>query len=178
MISYPKLKEHEKEQVLRNLEIRRARFEHFILQGKKPTKKFPRPEVVIIGDRPGPSAPQDPDYHHTPFYSTKHCSGWLNALLWEWGIDENRLLWLNAYDKDGVPTDDKLLENNAPNSQFPSIIVLGGNAEKWVKKNGWTSYMKVDHPQYHKRFKNKERYDLPLVINDCLDFVPDSLLHS
>lgn len=159
-----------REGVLKNLEIRKTRFEHFVLQGKEPSTDFPAPEVLIIGDRPGPSAPKEPDYHHTPFYSVKHCSGWLNELLWEWGTNENQLLWLNAYDKDGVPTSEELLKKNKPSDddEFPKIIALGGNAEQWLKKNGYAHYLKVDHPQYHKRFKNKEQYFLPLRIRDCL----------
>lgn len=157
--------------VLKNLETRRARFEHFVLSGKGPSKEFPAPHVVIIGDRPGPAAPKEPDYHHTPFYSVKHCSGWLNELLFEWDIDESKLLWLNAYDKDGKPTADSILVKNEPPQGvdgFPTIIALGGNAERWLKKNGWTIFIKTTHPQYHKRFRNKERYDLPLLIRDCL----------
>jgi hypothetical protein len=158
--------------ILKNLEIRRARFVHFVIEGKEASEEFPAPEVVIVGDRPGPSAPKEPDYHHTPFYSVKHCSGWLNELLWEWKIDERRMLWLNAFDKDGVPTPDELLVKIEPPqgpSSFPTIIALGGNAERWMKKNGWTIFIKAFHPQYHKRFRNKERYDLPLLINDCLE---------
>ena len=156
--------------ILKLMETRRNRYEHFVLQGKSPSKKFPAPEVLVVGDRPGPSAPLEPDYHHTPFYSVKHCSGWLNELLWEWGTDENKLLWLNAYDKDGKPTPVELLKRNKPSDEdsFPRIIALGGNAERWLKKMGYTHYLKVDHPQYHKRFKNKEQYFLPLRIKDCL----------
>lgn len=161
---------HDREAILRNMEIRRERFEHFVLNGRQPSAKFPAPLVLIIGDRPGPAAPKEPDYHHTPFYSVKHCSGWLNELLWQWRIDETKLLWLNAYDKDGKPTPKELLRKNKPSNDdsFPKIIALGGNAEKWLKMNGYGRYIKTDHPQYHKRFKNKEQYMMPLRVRDCL----------
>lgn len=156
--------------ILQNLEVRKDRYEHFVLAGRKATKKMAAPEVLIVGDRPGPSAPLEPDYHHTPFYSVKHCSGWLNELLWQWRIDESRLLWLNAYYKDGIPFDKEVLRRNKPkdDDEFPKIIALGGNAEKWLKRNGYTNFLKANHPQFHKRFKNKEQYMLPLQIRDCL----------
>ena len=143
--------------VLQNLEIRRKRYEHFVLRRGKFSEEFPAPEAIILGDRPGPSAPTDPSYHHTPFYSTKHCSGWLNALLFLEGFDENELVWVNAFNVDGSPTHNDVVENLLTKFS-PQIIALGGNAEKWLKQNNYPLYVKVDHPQYHKRFKNKQPY--------------------
>jgi hypothetical protein len=114
--------------------------------------------ILIIGDRPGPSAPQDPNYHHTPFYSTKHCSGWLNAALYVAQIPEERLIWINSADKDGVPLDPTILDK----LEADKTICLGGNAAKWYEaacEYGY-EYYKFDHPQYHKRFKNSEEYPL------------------
>jgi len=113
--------------------------------------------ILIVGDRPGPAAPLDPSYHHTPFYSTKHCSGWLNAALYLEGIPEERLIWLNSADKDGKPTDFDILLKLEPDM----VITLGGNASKWVlKSDAVAEWYKFDHPQYHKRFKNNEEYQL------------------
>ena len=121
---------------------------------------MPQNKILIVGDRPGPSAPIDPNYHHTPFYSMKHCSGWLNKLLDGSGIDENKLLWINTYDKDGIPN------KISPHSLKPSkIIALGGNASKWVKSFK-VSFTSTYHPQYWKRFRNKEIYPLLNILND------------
>lgn len=167
-VSYPKLTEAEKQQVMLNLVQRRKRFEVCILKGKEK----PAGKVVLVGDRPGPAAPLEPDYHHTPFYSTKHCSGWLNTLLFKSGIEESDLIWINAFDKDGNPTDYKVLERVTPTDFYiggpAPIIALGGNAAKWLKKGGYDNFVQTTHPQYHKRFRNSEQYELPELI---LDFV-------
>ena len=113
--------------------------------------------VLIVGDRPGPGAPKEEGYHHTPFYSLKNCSGWLNVLLEEAGIPEERLVWLNAADEKGRPTKSCL-----PRALDPlAIIALGGNAAKWLEREcGVTTFTKVDHPQFHKRFKYGQPYPL------------------
>lgn len=166
--SFSKLTLQQKEGVEANLEIRRKRFEHLVLKKGNFTKEFPQPRVTIVGDRPGPSAPTDPNYHHTPFYSTKHCSGWLNSLLFLEGIDENTLSWVNAYDRNGNATDISIVDDLA-NTCEPSIIALGANAEKWLVKNGYANYLRVDHPQYHKRFKSKQYYPFIRGILDMLN---------
>jgi hypothetical protein len=112
-------------------------------------------KFLIVGDRPGPSAPKLKDYHHTPFYSLKHCSGWLNYLLEENGISEESLVWMNAYDVNGIKFD-----SNKIKGLKCEIIALGSNAEKWLISNEIRSYSKSYHPQYWKRFKSKERYPL------------------
>jgi hypothetical protein len=120
--------------------------------------------VLIVGDKPGPSAPKDPGYHHTPFYSTKHCSGWLNSLLHIKGIPEEKLVWINSADKDGNPTDFSIVEKLNPDV----TIALGGNAAKWLTKNGKQDFIKHLHPQFWKRFRNSE----PYTIVDILSLIP------
>ncbi|WP_407305336.1 hypothetical protein [Acinetobacter sp.] len=116
-------------------------------------------KVVIIGDTPGPGRPTTPGYHHTPFYSTKNSSLWVNRLLAEADIDERALLWFNAELADGkalnpIHVQDLMRLN-------PTFIVLGGNAEKWFKMAApGVKYVKVYHPQFAKRFKSKEPYAL------------------
>lgn len=165
MVSYPKLTPEQKRSVEGRLEIRRIKHNHVILNEKASTSR----DILIVGDKPGPSAPKDPGYHHTPFYSTKHCSGWLNALLEVEGIPEDRLIWINSADKDGVPTFFPIVELLIKPA---TIICLGGNAEKWIKNAcGYHRYVKVDHPQYHKRFKNKEPYPLIQWIKEMIKVI-------
>lgn len=161
-VSYAALDPHAKFEIEVRLETRRV---HYLRALKGRYGHFDG--VLLVGDKPGPSAPQDPGYHHTPFYSTKHCSGWLNALLHVEGIPEEALVWVNSADKDGNPTDPKIVKKLNPDL----IVALGGNAEKWLKKNGIQGYVKVDHPQAHKRFKNAKPYPLmdilrPLRLSD------------
>jgi hypothetical protein len=112
-------------------------------------------KFLLVGDRPGPSAPQTDNYHHTPFYSTKYCSGWLNSALFLEGIDENNLVWVNSADWRGNPTRASILEHVV----VDQIIALGGAAASWCKKVG-APFVSVYHPQFHKRFKSAERYAL------------------
>lgn len=150
-VLYSQLSESDKKAVAKRLVTRKLRYLS-LLNGKLTGSV----KVLLVGDRPGPAAPTDPTYHHTPFYSTKHCSGWLNACLHLEGIAEDELLWINAYDREGNPADFSLLKN----LRVEKIVALGGNAEKWLKQNGVSEYYKVSHPQFHKRFKSSERYEL------------------
>jgi hypothetical protein len=52
-------------------------------------------------------------------------------------------------------------------SEETQIVALGGNARKWLEKNGFGHFY-VSHPQYHKRFKNKDRYELIDVLRKLL----------
>jgi len=158
-VSYAALSEQEKRQVTKNLVLRRKLYARNALRLISARGCPDKNRVVIVGDRPGPGAPTDPSYHHTPFYSTKHCSGWLNALLLKEGIPEERLLWLNAFDKDGNPTSAEQLTRLCP----AAIVALGGNAAKWLTSAvGLRSdqFVETYHPQYWKRFRSKERYPL------------------
>jgi len=116
-------------------------------------------KVVIIGDTPGPGRPTTPGYHHTPFYSTKNSSLWVNKLLVENDIDEDELLWFNSVLADGSELNPVHIQDLM--RLDPAFIVLGGNAEKWFKKAApGVKYVKVYHPQFAKRFKSKEPYAL------------------
>jgi hypothetical protein len=116
-------------------------------------------KAIVIGDTPGPGRPTTAGYHHTPFYSTKNSSLWLNKQLVEAGIEEEKLVWFNAELADGTTLDPVYVQDLMAGK--PAIICLGGKAEMWVRRNAPTSeYVKVYHPQFAKRFKSKEPYAL------------------
>ena len=112
----------------------------------------PKNEILLVGDRPAPSAPVDPAFHYTPFGAHWNSSLWLNALLEKHQIPEERLGWVNAYDLDGTPTNQAVLKH-----QWGQIIARGGNASQWCKQH---VHIKVQHPQAWKRFHSKEPYPL------------------
>lgn len=168
-MNFSQLTSDQKSQVKLNIAFRIARFKTSILRRRiKPAGK-----VIIVGDRPGPAAPDNPDHGHTPFPTTTHCSGWLNALLYVEEIVESDLIWVNAYEKDGNPTDLKLLDWLMPQDAYTiapaPIITLGANAAKWVKSCGYESFVQTTHPQYHKRFRNGIKYDLPELIRSFVE---------
>lgn len=119
-------------------------------------------KVVLVGDRPGNGAKLLPaNHHHTPFYSTKNSSLWLNRQLFEAGVDEDKLVWMNAADLHGVPFPIELAQGWLGN---PLVVALGGNAEKWLR-GGNIDHTKVHHPQAWKRFHSKKEYPLiPLLM--------------
>jgi hypothetical protein len=113
-------------------------------------------DVLIVADRPGPKAPQTDDFHQTPFYAKIHSGGFLNAQFILNGITEDRLAWVNSATWDGNPTEPDILTAVS----WTHILALGGNADKWLRKNGVTKFQRFDHPQFHKRFKSTEPYPL------------------
>ena len=56
--------------------LRKKRFLGFTKQGIVPEAK-----VLIVGDCPAPSAPDDPDFHYTPFAALWNSSLFLNLGL-------------------------------------------------------------------------------------------------
>ena len=148
-MSFKNLDRSSKLAVLKALKLRKSRF-CSLLKGEQISTK-----VLIVGDRPGPTAPKTSSFHHTPFYSIKNCSGWLNQQLVAKGISESDLIWLNAADWEGTATSHGLLDK----IQTAKIIALGANAAKWLSKAN-RQFIRVDHPQFHKRFKSKENYPL------------------
>lgn len=151
MKSFSRLDMMEKNSYIVRLELRKSywmRAKNLELDGSK--------LILLVGDRPGPSAPKEKYYHHTPFYSTKHCSGWLNSSLEAEKIPEKKLVWINSADENGKYYDIKIVNHLIPKS----IIALGGKAGAWLEKNGVDDYISCYHPQYWKRFHNKERYPL------------------
>jgi hypothetical protein len=159
-VSYRNLRSDDHAAIAARLEVRKQRYLDLV-EGKTVAADF-----LLIGDKPGPSAPTTPGYHHTPFYSTKHCSGWLNAYLHVEEIPEEKLLWVNAYDSLGNPTSVDL----AKRAKAETVIALGHLAGKWAKTAGLTEhsrFIQVPHPQWHKRFMNKQPYDLIEAIKCC-----------
>lgn len=148
-MAFKKLNRSSKLEILRSLKLRKTRF-CAIVQGQEVSAK-----VLIVGDRPGPAAPKTSTYHHTPFYSVKHCSGWLNERLVAEGIAERDLVWLNSAAWQGNDYALDILDRVSVNS----IVALGGNAARWLSRAN-KQFVKVDHPQFHKRFKSKLNYPL------------------
>lgn len=119
--------------------------------------------ILIVADRPGPKAPQTDHDHHTPFYSKIHSGGFLNAELVIAGIPESKLMFVNSASWNGIPTDPAILSARS----WEQVISLGGNARKWLLKNGVEPTVHCDHPQYHKRFKFAEPYPLIEHLKSC-----------
>lgn len=108
--------------------------------------------VLLVADRPAPSAEEN----SYPFCSTKHCSGWLNRQLDEHDIQERNLLWLNSSSKSGIATDLSILDR----VDYQYICLLGKKAEEWAQDIKHRGVLVFCHPQFHRRFKSDEPYQL------------------
>lgn len=157
MKPFPKLDVMKKNDVLVRLELRKYHWQ--LVKGYMHDASK---QILLVGDRPGPSAPKEPYYHHTPFYSTKHCSGWLNLLLEQEKIPEKKLVWINSADENGEYYPIALATAMKPKK----IIALGGKAAAWLRKNDVNDFIAAPHPQYWKRFHNKEAYPLIEILHN------------
>lgn len=139
------------------VDFRRERFLAMNNQRWKPEAG----EILLVGDRPAPDAPDDPDFHYTPFGAHRHSSLWLNKLFEQYAIDEKCLGWMNAYDKAGISADPRVLSY-----RWSQVIALGHSPSKWLERQGikHTHFM---HPQAWKRFHSKDPYPLIGHLSVC-----------
>lgn len=151
-MSYNNLTEDQKRQFAKNLVQRRISYETWHRHGEIAEEK----DILLIADRPGPGAPKTDDYHHTPFYAKTYSGGWLNSQLTINHVPETRLFWENSADRHGVERDPIILAVR----EWKHVFALGNNAAKWLEKHGVTNFVKVLHPQAHKRFHSQKAYDL------------------
>jgi hypothetical protein len=114
---------------------------------------FTAGSIMLVGEQ---TSHPEANKYHAPFCSTKACSGWLNALLEEANVPEESLFWVNALDNDGTEVD---LGKLASAIEPKVIFALGNIARDQLKKHK-LECIHVPHPQYWKRFKNKEPYPL------------------
>lgn len=97
-----------------------------------------------------------------PFCTNKGCTGWLNKQLDVENIPEERLFWVNALNNDYTEANLKYLTDKLK----PIVVLaLGGIAQKICKKQE-INFIPFYHPQYWKRFKNKQPYALISKLKD------------
>lgn len=109
--------------------------------------------ILLVGDCPSPSRPDDENYHFTPFFSMHNSSLWLNKQLEKYKIAESKLSWVNSARFDGTPENVDIVPKLMP----AKIIALGSTASKWL---GNIKHVAVNHPQHQKRFLSTQDYQL------------------
>jgi hypothetical protein len=107
-------------------------------------------EVLLIGDKFANHKKQDL-FYQWPFasFSDDGCSRWLTDELINFQIRESRIAWVNA--------DQPLEEILKPERKL--IIAFGDNAYDVVRPM-CDSVVKIEHPQYWKRFKSDTYFPL------------------
>lgn len=113
--------------------------------------------VLLVGDRHGPSIqPYAVDYNLAFCDMAKAGSSfWLSQQLDKANVQEKHLYWINAYDKEDIPTEPGFIEQLKP----VAICALGDRAARWCQSNS-LRYEHFTHPQYHKRFEHSQPYPL------------------
>lgn len=108
--------------------------------------------VLIIGEQGS-----DITQPNEPFCGMSGCSLWLNGLLDEANVPEERLYWINAKENDHSWAD---LAGVMSLVKPAHILPLGKTAEKLLTHNGVAPTAVFTHPQYWKRFHSKKPYPL------------------
>jgi hypothetical protein len=109
--------------------------------------------ILLIGEQASDptNAPEQ-----QPFCSSKGCSGWLNRLLEQEEIPEERLFWLNALNNDGSRVQ---LQRYVAELRPSHVVALGSVASKLCQEQN-VLHHRFYHPQYWKRFHSKKPYAL------------------
>lgn len=89
-----------------------------------------------------------------PFVAPDSSSLWLAQQLDNAKIPEHGLYWANAT-TNREDTDPRFIDELEPDL----VVAMGGKAQMWCKRHG-IKHSRVNHPQWHKRFKYNEIYPL------------------
>jgi hypothetical protein len=116
--------------------------------------------ILIIGEQSGDKLSD------RPFCAETHSSKYINEKLNVYDIPEEKLYWVNALRCDDSEAD----INSIVVHMNPSVVICLGNiAERTCKNQGINNYIKFYHPQYWKRFRNKEEYPFVLKLVELLN---------
>ena len=120
--------------------------------------------ALLVGEQ---SAHPTDSPNQQPFCDLHGCSGWLNSQLELASIPEDRLYWVNALNNDGSAVHlCKLIYDLKP-----SIVITMGKVadDLWNRTcDDMFPHTSVPHPQYWKRFRNKDPYPLIDVLKNTL----------
>lgn len=153
--AFDKLDDSTQRGIREQLLLRRARYLRAMNMEIQPAR------FILLADTPGPGRPNTPGYHHTPFYSTKNSSLWLNRQLVEAGIPETSLLWFNTTLADGTKLGHHIIDYQLKYTPGLQVICLGNNAKRWFEERyDNTAATTIYHPQAWKRFHSKDPYPL------------------
>jgi len=127
--------------------------------------------ILIIGEQA--SGPETAP-NQKPFCSDKGCSKWLNRLLADEKIQEEKLFWINVLNNDGSIVD---LKSFVGLLRPAFVISLGNVAHQECKQQVIEHYFEY-HPQYWKRFKSNHRYHLLDLLSELSARIPTRKLYK
>ena len=118
--------------------------------------------VALVGDDLVPLRNEDLEMR-TPFgsFSAAGCSRWLALRLSNLGVRERDLFWVSASDPSFEEIANEWLRGK-------EVFALGKKAHSACAQ-AEVSHEPVHHPQYAKRIRLRQAYDLPRLIREVLD---------
>lgn len=108
--------------------------------------------ILIVGDTANNPIIDNIDL---PFVHWDGCSPWLAMQLDYAGIPETELYWVNGFRLDGGIQSKDFLDDLKPRL----IVALGEEAARWCEIAD-LKHIRVEHPQYWKRFRTADPYPL------------------
>ena len=123
-----------------------------ILEGQ-PCGRFHDAKVLLVGEDVGNIIQRE-----VPFTGVKGSGPWFTQQLIDAEIPEKDLAWINVKLEDGTSNMPNVVDT-CNTCGFDYVIALGGVAIKALDDEG-IKHLSYSHPQYWKRFQNKEEYPL------------------
>ncbi len=141
--------------------LARARPCSYITAGG-PSGRFYDTDVLLVGEKCSKEFQCE-----VPFTGTNASGPWLTEKLMAHNIYEDQLTWMNVKLQDD--RDNMDLVNDHVKTYTPRhVIALGGVAHATLAAHH-IEHTSFSHPQYQKRFKNSEQYELIPHLRKILD---------
>lgn len=131
-----------------------------IIKGE-PCGRFYSAKVLLVGESVGNVIQQE-----VPFTGIKASGPWLTQLLLNADIHEGDLAWINVKLSDGLSNMINVVKT-CETYHYEYVIALGNVASEALVRKG-IEHETVYHPQYWKRFHNKEEYPLITRLKEIL----------
>jgi len=127
-----------------------------------PSGRFYDTDVLLVGEKCSKE-----NQFEVPFTGTNASGPWLTEQLMAHNIYEDQLTWMNVKKLN----DSSNMDNVVHHVSFykpQHVIALGGVAHATLDAHH-IEHTTFSHPQYQKRFKNKEQYELIPHLRKILD---------
>jgi len=127
-----------------------------------PSGRFYDSDVLLVGEKCSKEFQCE-----VPFTGTNASGPWLTEKLMSHNIYEDDLIWINVKLQDNRDNMNLVIDH-IQDYKPQHVIALGSVAHVTLERNHIES-IHFDHPQYHKRFQNKEVYPLIPYLKEILD---------
>lgn len=127
-----------------------------------PSGRFYDADVLLVGEKCSREFQCE-----VPFTGTNASGPWLTEKLMAHDIYEDQLAWINVKLEDGRDNMDMVLQYIK--DYHPQHVIALGSVAHVALERAHINSIHFDHPQYHKRFRNKDIYPLITYLKKILD---------